>query len=153
MKLKNHFRTKRKKLSDVTELFFTSPYGNGLQLVPACGQYCIGAALYQVMNCQPIPFKLFSKKFSKSQYKCIQQKIISSSSGYSFRKYLIRAEFLSIIMAGKPLELVFMSHFPAKADKQQGHLSCISEYIVSINDITLCVVGKLSHLTFFRQLL
>lgn len=107
------------------------------QLVTDSSQYAVGAALHQMVNNQPIPIGFFSKKLSQSQqkYSAFDRELLAAYYSVLHFKHQIEGRDVLLLSDHKPLCSAFKCRTAAKSDRQQRHLSLLSEYISDITYI------------------
>lgn len=113
---------------------------NNYQLCTDASQYAVGAVLHQMINDKPIPIAFFSKKLSESQnkYSTFDRELLAAYLAVLHFKHEIEGRNVMLLTDHKPLSSAFVSQTKAKSDRQQRHLSLLSEYI---NDVSY-IKGK-----------
>ena len=134
---KKSFKNVKNALANVSALPHPISTTTKYQLVTDSSQFAIGAALHQMLDGQAIPVGFFSKKLSASQQKCstFERELFAAFSAVLHFKALIEGRDVTLFTDHKPLAAAFKSAKPAKSDKQQRHLSLITEYISDVQYI------------------
>ena len=116
---------------------YTSPECQSLQLATDASQYAVGACLHQMISGKPVPVAFFSKKISEAQrkYSAYDRELLAAYYAVLHFKPLIDGRTVTLFTDHKPLVSAFLSRVPAKTDRQQRHLTCISEYIHEMHHI------------------
>ena len=127
----------REILSNVAELAHPKPSVSNFQLVTDTLQYAIGAALHQIIDNKPIPIGFFSKKLSQQQrkYSAFDRELLAAYMSVLHFKHLIIGRQITLFTDHRPLQSAFRCDKPPKSDRQQRHLSLISEYISDVQYI------------------
>lgn len=109
-----------------------------LHLVTDASNVAVGAALHQVVKGQSYPVAFFSKRLSASQrvYSTFDRELLASYLSVLHFKHIIEGRVVHLFTDHKPLVAAFYSHNPAKSDRQQRHLSLLSEYVASVEHIS-----------------
>ena len=125
------------RLSDITALAHPQPGATDYQLVTDSSQYAVGAALHQLIDGEPIPIGFFSKKLSQAQtkYSTFDRELLASYLAVIHFRHLIEGRQVMLLTDHKPLCGAFHSLNPAKSDRQQRHLSILTEYIADVTHI------------------
>ena len=125
------FNSIKEEINKASTLRFTSPEHSSFQLVTDSSQHAVGAALHQMINNKPYPVGFFSKKLSDPQkkYSTYDRELLAAYLAVLHFKDLLEGRTVTLCTDHKPLVSAFKSTNPAKTDRQQRHLSCISEYI------------------------
>ena len=107
------------------------------QLVTDSSQYAVGAALHQMVNDQPVPVGFFSKKLSETQrkYSTFDRELLAAYLAVLHFRHQIEGRHVLLLTDHKPLCSAFKSVNPAKSDRQQRHLSVLTEYLGDVNHI------------------
>ena len=136
-KEKQSFDDVVKRLSDITALAHPHADVKEYQLVTDSSQYAVGAALHQVINGEPVPVGFFSKKISQAQtrYSTFDRELLAAYLAVIHFRHLIEGRYVMLLTDHKPLCGAFHSLTPAKSDRQQRHLSLLTEFIAEINHI------------------
>ena len=134
---KTAFEASKNALVNASSLSFTNPESSVLQLVTDSSQYAVGAALHQIVDGNPIPISFFSKKLSETQrkYSSYDRELLAAYLSVLHFRPMIDGKQVTLFTDHKPLVSAFHSRLPAKTDRQQRHLSCISEYITDMQYI------------------
>ena len=121
-------------LKNLEPLAHPHPDDNKLQLVTDSSQYAVGAALHQMIDGVATPIGFFSKKLSQPQksYSAFDRELLAAYYSVIHFKHQIEGRDVLLFTDHKPLCSAFKSQNYAKSDRQQRHLSLLSEYI---NDI------------------
>ena len=119
------------KISNVSPLQFASQDSDVFHLVTDASTIAIGAALHQIIDQKPIPIAYFSKKLSgpQTKYSTFDRELLAAYTATLHFKNLIEGREVTLFTDHKPLVSAFYSRTPAKSDRQQRHLSIVSEYI------------------------
>lgn len=131
------FKKLKETLASVETLSHPIPNCENYQLVTDSSQYCIGAALHQMIDSTPVPIGFFSKKLSAVQKRCStfdRELLASYLSVLHFRPF-IEGRNCTLFTDHKPIVSAFRSHTPSKSDKQQRQLSVLTEYLSDIQYI------------------
>ena len=125
------FNAIKQEIDKATTLNFTSPQHSTYQLVTDSSQYAVGAALHQMIDNKPYPIGFFSKKLSEPQrkYSTYDRELLAAYLAILHFKEHLEGRTVTLCTDHKPLVSAYKSKNPAKTDRQQRHLSCISEYI------------------------
>ena len=120
-----------KSLNEAQPLSFPDPKSDIFQLVTDASQEAVGAALHQMIDSKPVPIAFFSKKLTSSQkvYSTFDRELLAVYSAVLHFKDLIESRQVTLFTDHKPLVSAFYSKNPAKSDRQQRHLSVITEYL------------------------
>ena len=131
------FKQVKHALLNAVALPHTNPSCSALQLVTDASQYAVGAALHQIVEDQPVPIAFFSKKLTETQrrYSAYDRELLAAYLATLHFKHLIDGKTVTLLTDHKPLISAFISRVPAKTDRQQRHLSCLSEYITTMSHI------------------
>ena len=131
------FREIKTILGNISALSHPSSSLTPYQLVTDSSQYAVGAALNQMIKGQPIPIGFYSKKLSASQQKCstFDRELFAAYSAVIHFKAQIEGRDVTLFTDHKPLAAAFKSSKPAKSDKQQRHLSLLTEFIKDVQYI------------------
>lgn len=134
---KESFNALKQSLLDCPTLAFPSPTSTEYHLVTDSSNFAAGAALYQIIDCQPTPLGFFSKKLSITQrsYSTYDRELLAAYLAVFHFKTLIDGHSVTLFVDHKPIVSAFYSRCIAKSDRQQRHLSFISEYISSVQYI------------------
>lgn len=107
------------------------------QLVTDASQYAVGAALNQMIDNKPVPIGFFSRKLSQTQtrYSTFDRELLAAFLAVLHFKPYIEGRNVTLFTDHKPLQSAFSSQQPAKSDRQQRHLSTLTEYISDVQYI------------------
>lgn len=132
-KARESFNCIKSELSSVTALPHPIPNSN-YQLVTDSSSYAIGAALHQIVDDKPVPIGFFSKKLTDTQkrYSTYDRELLAAYLSVIHFKPIIEGRNTTIFTDHKPLSTAFKSSNHAKSDRQQRHLSIISEYVSDV---------------------
>ena len=124
-------------LSKITPLAHPRENIQDYQLVTDSSNYAVGAALNQVINGEPVPVGFFSKKLTQAQtkYSTFDRELLAAYLAVIHFRHLIEGRHVMLLTDHKPLCGAFKSLNPAKSDRQQRHLSVLTEYIADIAHI------------------
>ena len=124
-------------LASSPTLTFPSPEVIAYQLVTDSSNFAVGAALYQMVDAKPLPVSFFSKKLSDVQktYSTYDRELLAAYLAVLHFRTLIDGHPVTLFSDHKPLVSAFYSRSLAKSDRQQRHLSLISEYVSSVEYI------------------
>ena len=97
-------------------------------LVTDCSQVAAGAALYQIVDGQPVPVGFFSKKLSDQQrrYSTYDRELLAAYLAVLHFRHLLEGRVVALFTDHRPLTTAFLSPQTAKSDRQQRHWSVIS---------------------------
>ena len=131
------FQNIKQSLHDTTSLAHPAPNVRHLELVTDSSQYAVGAALHQIIDGKPVPIGFFSKKLSQAQtkYSTFDRELLAAYLSVLHFKHLIDGRTVTLFVDQKTLQAAFKSPHPPKSDRQQRHLSVISEYIADVQYI------------------
>ena len=134
---KKAFDKIKEVLSELKAIAHIQTGSTQFQLVTDSSQYAVGAALHQMVNEEAIPVGFFSKKLSQAQtkYSAFDRELLAAYLAVLHFKPLIEGHFVLLLTDHKPLCSAFKSTSPAKSDRQQRHLSLLTEYIADISHI------------------
>lgn len=134
---KECFQQLKQSLADCPTISFPCPDSSDYQLVTDSSNFAMGAALYQMINSNPSPVAFFSKKLSSTQktYSTFDRELLAAYSAVLHFKSLIDGQSVTLFSDHKPLVSKFYAKSPCHSDRQQRHLSFISEYISSMQYI------------------
>ena len=132
---KESFNKVIQTLANLNPLSFPSLQVSQYQLVTDASQFAVGAALHQMINNEPVPVGFFSKKLSQAQqkYSTFDRELLASYLSVLHFKHQIEGRDVLLLTDHKPLCSAFKSKTLAKSDRQQRHLSFLTEFI---NDIS-----------------
>ena len=131
------FQESRSLLSDVTTLSHPDPNGDNVHLVTDASQRAVGAALHQQIGVSHVPLGFYSKKLSKAQqvYSTFDRELLAAYQAVLHFKHVLEGRTVILFTDHKPLVSAFYSDTPCKTDRQQRHLSVISEYVSAVQYI------------------
>ena len=121
-------------LVNLTPLPFPSSEAKNFQLVTDASQFAIGAALHQMIDGKSIPIGFFSKKLSDAQkkYSTFDRELLAAYFSVLHFKHLIEGRSVLLLTDHKPLVSAFTSKVESKSDRQQRHLSLLTEYVTDM---------------------
>ena len=124
-------------LCNASSLAFLNTNATSFQLVTDSSNLAVGAALHQMVDGNPIPIGFFSKKLSDAQrkYSTFDRELLASYLAVMYFKHEIEGRNVTLCTDHKPLVSAFYSKQPAKSDRQQRYLSCITEYVAEMSYI------------------
>ena len=127
----------KQALCDAASLAFLNTNASSFQLVTDSSNFAVGAALHQMVDGNPVPIGFFSKKLSDTQkkYSTFDRELLASYLAVLHFKDVIELRNVTICTDHKPLVSAFYSKTPAKSDRQQRYLSCITEYVADMSYI------------------
>ena len=131
------FEQLKENLNKAVQLHFTDPRSDTFHLVTDASNYAIGAALHQSVGNELRPVAFFSKRLSTSQrsYSAFDRELLAVYLAVVHFKPVIEGRTVTVFTDHKPLVNAFYSQTPPKSDRQQRHLSYISEYVCSFEYI------------------
>ena len=131
------FQELKENLNKAVQLHFTDPTSDTFHLVTDASNYAIGAALHQSVGNELRPMAFFSKRLSTSQraYSAFDRELLAVYLAVVHFKSVIEGRTVIVFTDHKPLVNAFYSQTPPKSDRQQRHLSYISEYVCSFEYI------------------
>lgn len=131
------FTNIKSALANINVLSFPNFECNNFQLVTDSSSYAVGAALHQMINNEPVPIGFFSKKLSNSQrnYSTFDRELLACYLAVLHFKYLIQGRNVTIFTDHKPLASAFKKQNELKSDRQQRHLSLVTELITDMQYI------------------
>ena len=129
------FQEIKDALQEATTLHFSLPTSTYFQLVTDSSQTSIGAALHQMIDGHPVPLDFYSKKLSEAQqkYSAFDRELLAAYFAVLHFKHLLEGRNVTLCSDHKPLVSAFYSKTPAKSDRQQRHLSVLTEYVTSMS--------------------
>ena len=135
---KQSFDEIKKVLSELKALAHIQTSYTHFQLVTDSSQYAVGAALHQMVNDQSIPVEFFSKKLSQAQrkYSTFDRELLASYLAVLHFRHHIKGRYVLLLTDHKPLCSAFKSVNPTKSDRQQRHLSLLTEYLADVSYIS-----------------
>lgn len=124
-------------LTNISALPHAQPDVTHYQLVTDSSSYAVGAALHQMVDSKPIPIGFFSKKLSQTQqrYSTFDRELLAAYLSVLYFKHHIEGRNVILLTDHKPLCNAFHSVNPSKSDRQQRHLSLLTEYISDVSYI------------------
>lgn len=127
------FDTIKQAVADAITLPFPNPTCSSFHLVTDCSQFAIGAALHQVVDDITRPIAFYSAKLSAPQqrYSAFDRELLAAYMATLHFKPFLEGRQVTLFTDHKPLVSAFFSRLPAKTDRQQRHLSCLTEYLSS----------------------
>lgn len=128
------FQKLKQSLASCPTLSYPSPLSTEYQLVTDSSSYAVGAALYQMVDCNPSPVSFFSKKLSGNQktYHTYDRELLAAYLAVIQFRTLIDGQTCYLFTDHKPLVSAFYSKTPSKSERQQRYISYLSEYISSM---------------------
>lgn len=128
------FEKIKELLANAVAVAHPIPGFTNLHLVTDSSQYAIGAALHQLHDGKPEPIGFFSKKLSQTQrkYSTFDRELLAAYEAVLHFKHLISGRQVILFTDHKPLQSSYKSSNPPKSDRQQRHLSVISEYVTEV---------------------
>lgn len=124
-------------LSNTPALAHPFPGISQFQIVSDASQYAAGAALHQMIDGKPVPIGFFSRKFTEQQkrYSTFDRELLAAYLATLHFKHLIEGRTVVLFTDHKPLFSAFYSQKQAKSDRQQRHISVLTEYITDVSYI------------------
>ena len=106
-------------------------------LVTDASNFAIGAALHQMVDGAPHPLGFYSKKLSGAQltYSAFDRELLAAYLAVLHFKPIIEGRNVILCTDHNPLVKAFYSQTPAKSDRQQRHLTIVSEYVSAMEYI------------------
>lgn len=131
------FLTSKKALCDAVTLTHPDPRSQAYQLVTDASNLAIGAVLHQIIDGTPHPIGFYSKKLSDPQrkYSTYDRELLGAYLAVLHFKPYIEGRHVTLFTDHKPLVSAFGSKNEAKSDRQQRHLSVITEYVAEMQYI------------------
>ncbi|QQP52897.1 Galactose-1-phosphate uridylyltransferase [Caligus rogercresseyi] len=131
------FEETKNRLDSICCLPFLDPECNIFHLVTDASNYAVGAALHQIVDGKASPVQFFSKKLCQAQckYSTFDRELLGAYLSVLHFKHLIEGQNTTIFTDHKPLEAAFHSQKQAKSDRQQRHLSIITEFVQDVQYI------------------
>ena len=131
------FQQLKENLNKAVQLHFTDPTSDTFHLVTDASNSAVGAALHQSVGNELRPVAFFSKRLSTSQraYSAFDRELLAVYLAVVHFKSVIEGHTVTVFTDHKPLVNAFYSQTPPKSDRQQRHLSYISEYVCSFEYI------------------
>lgn len=128
------FRGIIETLCNISSLPHPSSNSTEYQLVTDSSQYAVGGALHQMIDGNSCPVGFFSKKLSQAQqkYSAFDRELLAAYLAVLHFKHQIEGRYVLLLTDHKPLCSAFRSKVPAKSDRQQRHLSLLSEYVADV---------------------
>lgn len=127
----------KEKLSTIPALAHPLPETNHYELVTDSSQFAMGAALHQLINGKPTPIGFFSKKLTETQrrYSTFDRELLAAYSAVLHFRPFIEGRNVTLFTDHRPLQAAFSSRSEAKSDRQQRHLSTLSEFVTEVHFI------------------
>lgn len=131
---KNSFVKVKEILSNAVVLYHPKPDNMSYQLVTDASQYAVGGALHQMIDGKPVPIGFFSKKLSipQTKYSTFDRELLAAFLAVIHFKSMIEGRIVTLFTDHKPLKSAFLSQQPAKSDRQQRHISVLTEYLTAV---------------------
>lgn len=128
------FVKSKQLLGNACLLRYPLPSNGTYHLVTDCSKVAMGAALHQIQNGNPVPIAFHSRKLTITQqrYSTYDRELFAAYEAVLHFKHLIESHHVILFTDHKPLVTSFLSQLPAKSDRQQRHLSIISEYVSAV---------------------
>ena len=128
------FKEIKRILNQLSALPYPTSAATHYQIVTDSSSYAVGAALHQIIDEQPVPIGFFSKKLSESQRKqsTFDRELLAAYLAVLHFKPQIEGRHVTLFTDHKPLASAHKKSGSMKSDKQQRHLSLISEYVADI---------------------
>ena len=104
------------------------------QLVTDSSSHAVGAALHMIIDSKPVSIGVYSKKLSSAQQKyfTFDRELLAAYLATLHFKHQIEGRNVILLTDHKPLCNSFHSPNPPKSDRQQRHLSLLSEFIADV---------------------
>ena len=101
---RSSFNNLKQALISSPTLSYPSPDSNIYHLVSDTSQMSMGAALYQIIDFNPVPLGFYSKKFSTSQqkYSTYDRELLAAYSAVIHFRYLIDSNKIILFTDYKP---------------------------------------------------
>ena len=117
-----------------TILAHPDPNCSDYQLYTDASSTCLGGALHEMVNGEAIPIGFMSKKLTEAQrkYSTYDRELLAAFESVIYFKHFIEGRQVTLVTDHKPLVAAFKSETPQKSDRQQRHLSIITEYVTDI---------------------
>ena len=96
--------------------------------------HAVGAALHMIIDSKPVSVGFYSKKLSSAQQKyfTFDRELLAAYLATLHFKHQIEGRNVILLTDHKPLCNSFHSPNPPKSDRQQRHLSLLSEFIADV---------------------
>lgn len=134
---KQAFETIKRTLANISSLPHPVSTTTDYQLVTDSSQYAVGAALHQMINGEAVPIGFFSKKLSDRQKKdsTFDRELLATYLAVIHFKHQIEGRHVTLFTDHKPLMSAYHSPNQLKSDKQQRHLSLVTELVADMKYI------------------
>ena len=131
---KEAFKEIKLILANLSVLSHPSAAATHYQLVTDSSSYAVGAALHQIIDSKPVPIGFFSKKLTEAQrkYSTFDRELLAAFLAVLHFKPQIEGRQVTLFTDHKPLVSAYKKTSLLKSDKQQRHLSIITEYVADI---------------------
>lgn len=128
------FEAIKHALSHAVTLSHPHPASSTYHIVTDASSTAVGTALHQVVEGKTRPLAFFSKKLSDSQqrYSTYDRELLAAYLAVLQFRHIIEGGHTTLFTDHKPLTTAFYSQRPAKSDRQQRHLSFITEYVADV---------------------
>ena len=125
------FEKTKVALNQCFPLHYINPSSRQYQLVTDASGIAVGAALHQVIDCNTIPIAFFSKRLTNPQrsYSAFDRELLAAYLAVLHFKCHIDGQHVTLFSDHKPLISAFHSDGIAKSDRQQRHLSILTEFL------------------------
>ena len=125
------FNTVKQALADSVLLFHPSSTNCPFHIVTDASAVAVGAALHQTVDGNNVPLAFFSKRLSQQQraYSAFDRELLAAYLTVIHFRHFIEGRTVTLYTDHKPLVSAFFSQTPCKSDRQQRHLSVVSEYV------------------------
>jgi len=118
-------------LVNAVTLAHCSKSSNTFQLVTDASGSAVGAALHQLQDGQYNPIGFYSKKLTEAQtkYSTFDRELLAAFQAVLYFRSTIEGQNVTLFADHKPLISAFHSTTVAKSDRQQRHLSLLTEFL------------------------
>ena len=125
------FQAVKDALSSATLLHHPHVENPTFHIVSDASNFAVGAALNQFIDGENRPIAFFSKRLSQTQraYSAFDRELLAAFLAVQHFRHIVEGRNVSLFTDHKPLVAAFFSPNTAKSDRQQRHLSYISEYV------------------------
>ena len=125
------FENIKEALATSTNLSHVDHKQCSYHLVTDASNFAIGAALHQMVDGEAQPLGFYSKKLSGTQktYSAFDRELLAAYLAVLHFKPLIEGRNVTLFTDHNPLVKAFYSQTPARSDRQQRHLTIVSEYV------------------------
>jgi cleavage and polyadenylation specificity factor subunit 1 len=125
------FEETKKMLCEAVRIPHPSSTSNIYHLVSDASQFAIGGALYQLVDGEACPVGFFSKKLSETQraYSTFDRELLALYETVLYFKDVISGQLVDGFTDHKPIVSCFKSKNAGKTDRQQRHLTVVTEYL------------------------